>query len=400
MAAWPASAWRGGLAALALVALAEAACAHAVAAPPPPPDLPRDVTGVRLGGDARATRIVVEIGAEADTGAAPAKLAHGRLTIGLPALAGPVGTAGRGLGLVRSWRTLGDAPDGALEFTLAPGTRIAHRFRLPPASPGGPDRYVVDLVPGDAAAVAPKLAAAAPAPAAKAARPAETRRRIVVVDAGHGGHDSGALGAAHPEKEVNLAAALALKSRLEATGRYRVVLTRSEDVFVPLEQRVRIARQARADLFLSLHSDSAGPDPGPHGASVYTLSDHGGTRVKEVVRANEWFHNVAARGDPAVGQILLDLTQRSTRNRSAQFASLLVDRLASRVDLLPHSQRDASYFVLLAPDVPAALLEMGFITNPTDEARLADPDDRARMMDAVAQAVDAYFAGEARVAAR
>ena len=101
---------------------------------------------------------------------------------------------------------------------------------------------------------------------------------------------------------------------------------------------------------------------------------------------------------PAASQILLDLTQRSTRNRSAVFADLLLDRLAGKVDLLPRSHRDAGYFVLLAPDVPAALLEMGFITNPEDESRLADPVQRGRMMDGVADAIDAYFAEGQRVA--
>ena len=104
--------------------------------------------------------------------------------------------------------------------------------------------------------------------------------------------------------------------------------------------------------------------------------------------------------DPAVGQILLDLTQRSTRNRSAVFAGLVVDRISDRVDMLPRSHRDAGYFVLLAPDVPAALLEMGFITNPDDESRLTDADQRGRLMDGVAQAIDAYFTGQTKLASR
>ena len=216
---------------------------------------------------------------------------------------------------------------------------------------------------------------------------------MIVIDAGHGGHDPGARSLVRSEKDITLASALALKARLEGMGRYRVVLTRDCDVYVPLEDRVRIARRAKADLFISLHADSAGVDPTPHGASVYTLSDHGETRVNYVLGHNEWFNRSGLRADPEVGQILLDLTQRSTRNRSSIFAGMLVNRISDKVDLLPRSHRDAGYFVLLAPDVPAALLEMGFITNPQDELRLTDPAQRDRLMDGVAAAIDDYFTG-------
>jgi len=170
-------------------------------------------------------------------------------------------------------------------------------------------------------------------------------------------------------------------------------------VFVPLEQRVRIARRAGADLFIALHADTAGADPATHGASVYTLSDHGITRVNQVLDGHEWFSHAAARNDPAVNGILLDLTQRSTLNRSNAFAQLLVDRLSAKVDLLPKTHRDAGYFVLLAPDVPAVLLEMGFISNPTDVARLTDPTQRNQLMDAVADTIDTFFEDRVRLAA-
>ncbi|MEP6967393.1 MAG: N-acetylmuramoyl-L-alanine amidase, partial [Pseudomonadota bacterium] len=138
----------------------------------------------------------------------------------------------------------------------------------------------------------------------------------------------------------------------------------------------------------------------PHGASVYTLSDSGGARVGQVLNRHEWFSRTGAKGDPGVGDILLDLTQRSTRNRSADFAKLVIERLGDKVDLLPRSQRDAGYFVLLAPDVPAVLIEMGFITSPLDELRLTDPVQRGALMDTVAAAIDTYFAGETRLATR
>ncbi|MBA3812209.1 MAG: N-acetylmuramoyl-L-alanine amidase, partial [Caulobacteraceae bacterium] len=232
------------------------------------------------------------------------------------------------------------------------------------------------------------------------AAPAPPVRKVVVIDAGHGGHDPGARSLMSNEKDITLAAALALRDRLERAGRYKVVMTRASDVYIPLETRVRIARRAGADLFIALHADSAGSDTGPHGASVYTLSDSGGARVGQVLNRHEWFSRTGAKGDAAVGDILLDLTQRSTRNRSADFARLVIERLGDKVDLLPRSQRDAGYFVLLAPDVPAVLLEMGFITSPVDELRLTDPVQRGALMDTVASAIDAYFAGETRLAAR
>jgi N-acetylmuramoyl-L-alanine amidase len=192
-----------------------------------------------------------------------------------------------------------------------------------------------------------------------------------------------------------------LKARLERSGRYHVVLTRADDTFIPLPERVRIARAAHADLFISLHADSAGADPGPHGASVYTVSDHGVTRVNEVVGPHDLFTRLGdRRADPAVGQILLDLSQRATRNRSVEFAGLLIDHIGQSIDVLAQGHRDASYFVLLAPDVPAVLMEMGFITNPGDEQRLTDADQRRRLMDKVGDAIDDYFAPRREVALR
>jgi N-acetylmuramoyl-L-alanine amidase len=230
---------------------------------------------------------------------------------------------------------------------------------------------------------------------------APSAKKVIVVDAGHGGHDPGAQSGSSNEKDITLAAAKALKARLERTGRYQVVMTRDTDTYITLQDRVAVARQVGADLFISLHADSAGDNAAAHGASVYTLSEQGSGRVTRVLQRNEWFARTGARAsDPAVGQILLDLTQRSTRNRSAVFAGLLLDHISERVDLLPRSHRDAGYFVLLAPDVPAALLEMGFITSPDDEARLTNAEERGKLMDGVADAIDAYFAGPTRVAQR
>ncbi len=281
--------------------------------------------------------------------------------------------------------------------TPAPPSAVSTRT----PSPGAAQRLASASADKPVAAIAKPAPSpiARPAPA-RAPAPAGRGLKVIVVDAGHGGHDPGARSLVRNEKDLTLAAALNLKARLEKMGRYKVVLTRDSDVFIPLESRVQIARKAGADLFISLHADSAGSDPTPHGASIYTLSDSGQTRVNYVLGPHEWFANTGGkRTDVGVRQILLDLTQRSTRNRSSQFASVLIEHISDKVDLLPRSHRDAGYFVLLAPDVPAVLLEMGFITNPGDEMRLTDPAQRDRLMGGVAAAIDAYFSGATRLAA-
>jgi N-acetylmuramoyl-L-alanine amidase len=279
---------------------------------------------------------------------------------------------------------------------LAPSRAVASKASIRP----GPEPRLVP-VSNPAVTSQPASEARAPSERAVSERTAPAQKRVIVIDAGHGGHDVGAQSLVRNEKDINLAAAQALKARLERTGRYRVVMTRDSDVFIPLEERVQIARRAKADLFISLHSDSAGSDPSPHGASVYTLSDRGVTRVHDVMGPQD---SILRGGDKranlAVSQILLDLTQRNTRNRSAEFAGILLDHISGSVDLLAHSQRDANYFVLLAPDVPAVLMEMGFITNPSDELRLTDADQRRKMMDRVGDAIDDYFAPHAQMAAR
>lgn len=367
---------------------------------------------VRLGGDDNRTRIVIEADRAISTRPVTTEGGPRRIVLSLSGIGWATPREGAGQGLIKAWSMQGDVGGERLVLDLTTNGRIAHRFLIPPSGAVVNYRYVVDVEGANIAAAAPEaVAVGAPIRPSRPRRAERTRlaeaaparwaRKVVVIDAGHGGHDPGAQSPDANEKDVTLAAARALKARLERDGRYKVVMTRAGDVFIPLESRVQIARRAEADLFISLHADSAGADPQVHGASVYTLSDHGETRVTQVLGAHEWFTRTGARGaDPAVGQILLDLTQRSTLNRSALFAGLLVDRVGDTVDLLPRSRRDAGYFVLLAPDVPAVLLEMGFISSPLDEARLTDPIQRSKLMDAVRGAIDAYFAGQTKLASR
>jgi N-acetylmuramoyl-L-alanine amidase len=377
-------------------------CAAAVAASSRAPQ-PSDVAQVRLGGDQSATRVVVDL-RTAVTGEEGRDSHANRIALVLRGAVTSKSMKGEGRGLVRSWR-IDDAPGGArLTLELNGKAQIARRFLLPPADGVAAYRYVVDVTAPPGAAASARSAQARdvqPVAVRQISQPeAVHARKIVVIDPGHGGRDPGAAGAWSYEKNVTLATALALKAALEHTGRYQVVMTRVSDVYVPLEERVRIARKAGADLFLSLHADS-GPDAAIHGASVYTLSERGEQRVGYVLGRHEWFLQEAkASDDQAVGQILLDLTQRSTRNRSAAFAQTLIEHVGDRAPLLPRSQRDAGYFVLLAPDVPAALLEMGFITNPGDEGRLNDARQRAALVGKIAQAIDGYFAAGAQLAQR
>lgn len=222
---------------------------------------------------------------------------------------------------------------------------------------------------------------------------ASSGRRLIVVDPGHGGKDPGALAkSGGQEKDFNLAAGLALRAALEKRG-YDVVMTRETDEFLPLADRVKVARDRKADLFLSLHSD-ADPQHQAQGATVYTLSQRGVARAKALADDQNWTVDLGeASQQSRVGSILLDLTQRETTDHSANLAENLLSRIEGVAPLNAARPRQAGFFVLLAPDVPAALLEMGFVTHADDAKRLADPSQRKAMMGAVAAAVDDYFKG-------
>lgn len=362
-----------------------------------------DLLKVRMGGDSAETRLVVEL-----DGATSAKVlsdgaADGRVAILLSGVTATQVQQGAGRGVVKAW-TVEKAQGGALlQMDLAGPAQLKRRFLLPPADGVASYRYVIDVAAQPGAAMTSAVAAT-PAPQIRTQflpvkRPALPLKKVVVIDAGHGGKDAGAQGTSGYEKDINLAAALTLADQLGRSGRYKVVLTRSSDTYIPLETRVRIAQRAGADLFISLHSDSA-PETNLKGASVYTLSDKASQRATRFVSRDDWFMKASLTGDQGVRDILFDLTQRATRNRSAVFAQTLVSNIQGRAPMLRHSHRDAGFMVLLAPDVPAVLLEMGFVNNPEDEARLRDPAARTRLMRAVVGAIDAHFGEPMTVASR
>lgn len=347
-----------------------------------------DVLNVRFGGDAQRTRVVVDLDRTA-RGTVVEDGTQGRVVLTLSGVSPGRGLNGSGSGLVRGYRLESAGGGSNLRLDLAGGAAIERRFLLPPGDGVAHYRYVVDIRANGQAAV--PAAPAAQAARTPAARPVE--RPMIVIDAGHGGRDPGARGSSTNESAITLAAALELKQELERTGRYRVRLTRENNNYVDLYRRVQIARAAGADLFISLHAD-AGSDPATRGASVYTLSEQGaGRAVREFTRSADWHRELHLPGrDPSVDRILLDLTQRATQNRSAQFARVLLSHIeGSNHPMLRRSHRDAGLAVLLAPDVPAVLLEMGFITNPEDERLLNDERQRRRLMRAVAEGIDRYF---------
>jgi len=218
------------------------------------------------------------------------------------------------------------------------------------------------------------------------------RRPVIVIDPGHGGRDPGAVGGKGThEKKITWASAKELQKQLLATGRYNVIMTRSKDVYVDHEERIRIARAGGADLFISIHADSAGSKTA-RGASVYTLADRAKNRSKRIVNSQNWIMDVdlTTQSDP-VGDILVDLAQRSTATQSEKFADMLLKELGGTTQLIGNSHRRAGYFVLLAPDVPAVLLEMGFLSNRQDEKLLNSAAHRKKVLKSVTRSINKYF---------
>jgi N-acetylmuramoyl-L-alanine amidase len=242
------------------------------------------------------------------------------------------------------------------------------------------------------------FAATAPQPHPPQSRPPQAPRNLplVMLDPGHGGKDPGAIGYTGTyEKHVALATALELQRQLRASGRYRVELTRTDDVFIPLEQRVAIAQAKGGALFVSMHADAL-TNPTVRGASVYTLAENASDAQTEALAKRE---NSADRfGGPAfqnqppeVARILASLVRQETRAGSARMARGVVGAFGSDVPLLQNPERHASFVVLKAADIPSVLVEMGFMSNPQDEAELRRPEHQTRVATAMKRAVDAFF---------
>ncbi|MHA7818456.1 MAG: N-acetylmuramoyl-L-alanine amidase family protein [Erythrobacter sp.] len=237
--------------------------------------------------------------------------------------------------------------------------------------------------------------------------PDDPTRPLVVLDAGHGGRDPGSIGRDADgrevrEKDIVLALTLALRDELLENGGIRVALTRDDDTIVTLAQRPEIARQLNADLFLSIHADSAGERGDIAGASVYTLSNEASSeaagRFAERENAADRLNGITIEGQSEeVSAILVELSQQRTVEDATEFAGLIVREGEGRMPFHPQARRSAALAVLRAPDVPGVLLESGFVTNQADRARLMTEEGRRAYAQVLAQAIRVYFARRADV---
>ena len=272
---------------------------------------------------------------------------------------------------------------------LATGSAVVGTFLLPASLHAAP--------PHATQAAAPQRLLSPPARQGVRSLP------LVMLDPGHGGKDPGAIGVSGTyEKHVALAAAQELKRQLESGGRYRVELTRTRDVFIPLDDRVARAQSRGAALFVSMHADALS-DHSVRGASVYTLghtaSDAQTAALARRENSADRFNGRNWRGaSPEVARILASLVRQETRAGSVRIARTLVDSLDRDLPMLPNPTRHAGFEVLKAADIPSVLVEMGFMSNPRDEAALRRTEHRRTVAEAMRRAVDGYFAAATHMA--
>lgn len=310
-------------------------------------------------------------------------------------------------GLIASFRFgLFAAGKSRIIINLAGPARIL-RATAEPTAEGGKTRLVIELAKTDRAsfeaATHKSVLAAVDSelkPSADALRSATSTsggRPVVVVDPGHGGIDSGAMVGGLLEKNIVLDFSRMLAAKLKATGRYKVVMTRDSDVFIPLGGRVRIARDAKASLFVSIHADTIASATNVSGATIYTMSDHASdaeaARTAEKENQSDATAGIEGKREPSrrVSDILLDLTRQETRAYSHVFARTLANywKVAGRLNKNP--ERAAGFIVLTAPDVPSILLELGYLSNARDAKSLVSPEWREATTSRVVAAINAFF---------
>ncbi len=386
-----------------------AATSSASSTQAPGPAIAQDA---RLAGDDVRTRLIVDLDRAVDIRAFTLSNPH-RVVLDLTDVTFRMepDASARTRGLVSAYRYGVFAPGKARMVLDVTGPVGIDKAFILDAIEDQPARLVVDLVKTDAESFAKAVASSAAlraeispshqhVPAAE-----EDGRPVVVLDPGHGGIDSGTTGySAFTEKSIVLETALALKDKLEKTGAYRVVLTRSTDTFVALGERVSIARNNKADLFISIHADALARNDGQaRGASVYTLSekasDIDAARLAEQENKADLIAGINLTDETdAVADILVELAHRETRNFSARFAHELVDTMKSRVNTHRIPLRSAGFRVLRAHDVPSVLLELGYMSSPEDLKQLTSDAWRDRMTDALLEAINGFFADRIAIA--
>lgn len=374
----------------------------------------------RLAGDARQTRFILDLDRTIPFRAFALADPY-RVILDIPQvsfkLANGTGAAGRGL--IKAFRYGLVMPGGSrIVFDLTGPAKIAKSYVLDAAN-DQPPRLVIEfeevdrttfvqllapenrpeLRPGIADANAAVAQPAAPAVAAKPA-PANDPRPLIVIDPGHGGLDNGtqAGGGDVMEKNLVLAFGLALRDRIEKSGKYRVVMTRSDDTFIPLDDRSKVARTQGASLFVSIHADALPRHEGDaQGATIYTLSDKASDaqaeRLAEAENKSDAIGGVNLTAEPTeVVDILIDLAQRETRTFSNRFARLLMGEMKNSARMHKHPLKSAGFRVLKAPDVPSVLVELGYVSNKGDLEHLVSDGWRTKTANSMALAIDAFFA--------
>jgi len=394
---------------LALFAAAIAGIAMAPGARAAPATVAADsfpvATDARLGGDDSQTRLVVDLSRKIDlhvfTLADPYRVVIDipQVTFRLPPKAGETGR-----GLIKAFRFGLVMPGGSrIVIDLANPARVDKAFVVDPAD-GAPARLVLELAAADREnflrkiALDQRFAHAQPPPSREQQPSSGDARPLVVLDPGHGGIDTGTKGPnGQTEKDIVLDFAKRLEEKIETAGKYRVLLTRSEDSFVPLAERVRFAREAGAALFVSIHADSLPHREGDaQGATVYTLSetatDPAAARLAEQENRADVIAGVDLKDQPDdVAGILIDLAQRETKTFSVQFASKLVGIMKRTTRLHKEPIKSAGFRVLRAPDVPSVLVELGYVSNKDDLQSLSSDSWRDHTADSIASAIDGYF---------
>ncbi|WP_157043572.1 N-acetylmuramoyl-L-alanine amidase [Nitrobacter hamburgensis] len=366
----------------------------------------------RLAGDVKQTRFILDLDKKIDIHAFLLADPY-RAVIDIPQvsfrLAPDAGGAGRGL--IKAFRYGLVMPGGSrIVFDLAGPAKIEKAYVLDAAN-GQPPRLVVELEAVDRAAFNRLLAASSsseqpkgtdsPTPVADATGPAAPPdgRPVVVIDPGHGGIDNGTQASTgETEKDLVLAFAVALRDRIEQDGKYRVVMTRTDDTFIPLAERVRVARNNGAALFVSIHADALPRREGDaRGATIYTLSDKASDaeaeRLAEAENKADAIGGVNLTEEPTdVADILIDLAQRETRTFSNRFARLLMSEMKNSARMHKHPLKSAGFKVLKAPDVPSVLVELGYVSNKADLHQLTSESWRSKTVRSVAKAVEAFLA--------
>jgi N-acetylmuramoyl-L-alanine amidase len=362
----------------------------------------------RLAGDRERTRFIADLSRKVDVHVFALGNPY-RVIVDAPDVnfQMPAGLGAEQRGLVTAYRFGLFAPGKSrIVIDVSGPFLIDKAFVLEPRD-DQPARLVVDLVPTDEKTFLAKLketrapeASVVPKPLPQAPTRPDDAKPVVVIDPGHGGLDFGAKSAKGvSEKEVVLAFSKVLKDKLGGGGRYEVHLTREDDTFLPLRDRVAFAQKKGASLFVSIHADYFPTEiDKARGATVYTLSEQSSDEEARALAAKENFSDALAGialpsdSDEVVANILIELAQRETGNRSVIFARSVINELSGKGTLHTKKLRSAGFRVLKAPDVPSVLLELGFLSDPDDEKQLTSDAWRGRMADSIVEAIDAYFA--------